>query len=337
MLLTDIFNTDAFSVVSLTDAILKAPHKPGLIGEIGLFREGGITTTTVVVEEKDGQLFLIESTPRGGPGSTIGAKKRTARSFLVPHLERDSTIMADEVQDVRAFGSEMQVEGVQAVVNERLATLRAMHEVTLEHHRVGAIQGKILDADGTTVLFDLFTEFAVSQQTKDFALSAATTNVRGEVIAATRLSEDELEGQMVTDYVGLCSDGWFDDFVGHDKVKETFLNWSAAQELREDVRRGFRFGGVTWVNYRGKVKASDDATDVNFIPANEAFLVPRADIFRTYFAPADFIETVNTVGLPLYSKISVDQELNRWAKVHSQSNPMCLCLRPRAVIRLTKS
>lgn len=336
MPMLDVFNTDAFSVVSLTDAINKAPYKPGLIGDLGLFDEDGITTTTVVVEEQDGQLFLIESTPRGGPGSQVGSSKRKARSFLVPHLERNSTILADEVQGVRAFGSESEVESVQMLISKRLATLRAMHEVTLEHHRIGAIQGKILDADGSTVMFNLFTEFGVVQQSHDFGLSSGTLNVRGEVIAAKRKSEDELGGQIVTDYIGLCSDGWFDTFVGHAKVAETFLNWSAAQELREDIRGGFRFGGVTWVNYRGKVKGSDDATDVSFIPDNEAFLVPRADIFKTYFAPADFFETVNTMGLPLYSKMTPDPE-DRWARLHTQSNPMNLCLRPRSVIRLTKS
>jgi hypothetical protein len=32
MTMLDIFRSDAFSVVSLTDAILKAAHKPGRIG-----------------------------------------------------------------------------------------------------------------------------------------------------------------------------------------------------------------------------------------------------------------------------------------------------------------
>ena len=46
-------------------------------------------------------------------------------------------------------------------------------------------------------------------------------------------------------------------------------------------------------------------------------------------------ETVNTVGLPIYAKMAVDEALNRWAKVHTQSNPLALCLRPRAVIKVT--
>jgi hypothetical protein len=52
-------------------------------------------------------------------------------------------------------------------------------------------------------------------------------------------------------------------------------------------------------------------------------------IFRTYFAPADFMEAVNTIGLPLYAKMVVDDELQRWVKLHTQSNPLAMCLRPR--------
>lgn len=334
MPLLDIFSTDAFSTVSLTDAILKAPYKPGRIGELRLFRSDGIVTTTVVVEEKDGRLSLIETSPRGGPASTIGAQKRTARSFLVPHLERESTILADEVQGVRAFGSETELESVQMLVNKRLIDLRAMHEVTLEHHRIGAIQGKILDADGTTVLFNLFTEFGVAQQTHDIALSVSTTDVRNEAVAIKRLSEDELGGLAVSGYRAFCGDQFFDEFIKHSEVKES-LKFQESALLRDDVRGGFMYGGIVWENYRGKVAGVGG--DVSFIPTAEAFVVPEADIFRTYFAPADFIEAVNTVGLPVYAKIVPDNELNRWAKVHTQSNPMCLCLRPRAVIRVTKS
>lgn len=331
MAMLDVFKADAFSVVSMTDAILKAPFKPGRIGALGLFRERGITTTTVVVEEKDGRLSLIATSPRGGPPSTIGAEKRTARSFVVPHLERESKVMADEVQNVRAFGSENEQEAVQALINERLVDLRAMHEVTLEHLRVGAIKGQILDADGSTVLFNLFTEFGVSQQTQDIALGTDTTEVRNDAVAIQRLIEDELGAEPISGYRAFCGDEFFDAFIKHKVVKDS-LKYQESQLLRTDLRAGFEYGGITWENYRGKVGT------VSFFPTAEAYVVPEGtSIFSTYFAPADFIETVNTMGLPIYSKIAMDEQLNRWSMVHSQSNPLALCLRPRAVVKVTKS
>ena len=331
MPMLDVFNSDAFSVVSLTDAILKAPFRPMRIGSLGLFRERGITTTTVVIEEKDGRLSLIPTSPRGGPASTIGAQKRTPRSFAVPHLERESKIMADEVQNVRAFGSENAQEVVQSIVNERLVDLRAMHEVTLEHLRVGAIKGQLLDADGSSVLFNLFTEFDVTQQTEDIALSVKTTKVRNDAVAIQRLIESELGAEPITGYRAFCGDEFFDALIEHDQVKES-LKFQESELLRTDLRKGFEFGGITWENYRGKVGA------VSFFPTAEAYVVPiGTNIFSTYFAPADFMETVNTVGLPVYVKTAMDERLNRWTKLHSQSNPLALCLRPRAVVKVTKS
>lgn len=329
MPMLDVFNSDAFSTVSLTDGILKAPHKPGRIGTLGLFRSRGITTTTVVVEEKNGRLSLIQSSPRGGPGSTIGQEKRTARSFLVPHLERESTIMADEIQNVRAFGSENTLDSIQAIVNERLQDLRAMHEVTLEHLRIGAMKGLIYDADGSTTLFNLFTEFGVSQQTHDINLG--TDNVRNECVEIMRKIETELGATMATGYRAFCGDGFFDALLADSNVT-TSLQYQESRLLRTDVRAGFEYGGIIWENYRGSVGG------VSFVPSAKAYVFPEGtDIFQTYFAPADYIETVNTVGLPVYAKIAYDAELNRWAKVHSQSNPLCLCLRPRAVVEITHS
>ena len=43
----DIFNNNAFGVVSLTDAINKPLFAPGRLGQMGLFSERGVTTTTV--------------------------------------------------------------------------------------------------------------------------------------------------------------------------------------------------------------------------------------------------------------------------------------------------
>ena len=46
----DIFNGDAFSVASLTKSINTQDHKPQRLGELGLFDEEAITTTSVAIE-----------------------------------------------------------------------------------------------------------------------------------------------------------------------------------------------------------------------------------------------------------------------------------------------
>jgi hypothetical protein len=152
----DIFSNNAFSVISLTDAVNKMPFVPGRIGQLGLFEEKGVSTTSIMIEEKEGSLTLIETSQRGGPAQQNKHNKRKARSLAIPHIALEDTIQADEIQNVRAFGSEAQLEGVQSVVNSRLGEIMPKHDATLEHLRIGAIKGQILDADGVTVLYDLF-------------------------------------------------------------------------------------------------------------------------------------------------------------------------------------
>lgn len=334
----DIFRTDAFSLTTLSDAFIKQPYVPGQIGRTGLFRSKGIRSTTAVIEWKDGQLNLIQTSPRGGVGAQAVRTKRTAESFIVPHLEKEAVIYAEEVQNVRAFGSEDNTEAVQEIVNEKMAELRADHEVTLEHMRAGAIQGVVKDADGST-LINLFTKFGVSQQTE--ALLADNGEDTGNTFrkslqAAQRKAETELGNAPVTGWTVYCGKTFFEDAQSDLGVTQSIRyadpNRLINSQIVEQVggARAFEFGGVRFVEYVGSTGGTPFFADA------EGYLVPMGpDIFRTYYAPADFVETVNTLGLPGYAKTVIDPELQRWVKVHTQSNPLVICLRPRAIVKLS--
>ena len=326
----DIFKDDAFGLVSMTKAINEQPYVPGRLGELGLFAEEGITTTTVAVEKLGDTLSLVPAAERGSPAHNVKADKRSLVDFRAVHLPQTATILADEVLGVRAFGSESELQTVQGVVNKRLGKMRSRLDATMEYQRIGAIKGQILDADGTTVLTDIFAKFGLSQQTKIMALGTGTTKVRTKINEAKRLMEDALGNAMYRGARVLCSASFFDAFSTHDNVEKFFLNWQAAADMRGDKRTGFLFGDVFWEEYRGKVGG------VDFIADGEAYLIPEGvpDLFVTNFAPADYVETVSTVGLPYYAK----QELLRMGKgveIEAQSNPISLCTRPRACIKLT--
>jgi Phage major capsid protein E/DDE superfamily endonuclease len=83
----------------------------------------------------------------------------------------------------------------------------------LEHVRVGAIKGQILDADGTQVIYDLFTEFGVTQHTEiDFDLdnaSPAPGAVKKKCHDIRRKIEDEL-GVVPYDHIhAVCGPDFF--------------------------------------------------------------------------------------------------------------------------------
>lgn len=332
----DIFNSDFFSIVSLTDAINKPIFKPGRIGEMGVFLEKGITTTTAVFEERDGVLVLVSPSPRGAPGQTLPKPKRVGRAIAIPHFEIDDAIYADEVQGVRAFGQESQVEMVQDKVSERLMIHRSSHEVTLEYARVGAWIGVVTYADTTTL--DLFDFFGVTQEAEvDFDLDNATPAagvLRKKCAAVIRLVSKNLGGLPFTGLHALCGDAFFDDLLAHAEVRTTFLNNPAAAQLRQAyIQNGssfgtFEFGGIVWENYRGYVGSTD------FINTDKCHIAPVGvpGLFQTLFAPADYVETVNTRGRRMYAKQYL-MDNDKGVNLDTQMNALNVCTRPKALIK----
>jgi hypothetical protein len=328
----DVFNDDAFRVTTLSAAISEAPFQPTRLVELGLFRNEPIETTEAWFELDGDTIKMVKAGVRGAPGEHKIRDKGRAVALVAKHLKRDDSMMADEVQNLRAFGSESEVESAVARVQRIAGKHRRDIETTIEYHRMGAIKGQILDADGTTVLDNLFTKFGVSQQTHDMNLDTDTTDIRAEVIKAKRKSENVLGAAPVRSFRAFCGDAFFDDFLGHPELKAAYERWLDNEMLRNDPRGGFLFGGVIWENYRGSVGG------VPFVGADDAYLVPEGvpDLFVCNFAPADYMETVNTPGLPFYVK-TAPKHMDTGVDIQVQSNPLAVCTRPRAVIKLTRT
>jgi hypothetical protein len=296
----------------------------------------GVRTRTILIEEMSGVLNLLPTQPVGAPGTLGSVGKRKVRSFVIPHIPHDDVVLPEEVQGIRAFGSESETEALAGLLARKLETMRNKHAITLEHLRMGALRGVILDADGST-LYDLYAEFGIAAKTVNFALTTATTEVLLKVLEVKRHIEDNLRGEFMNGIHCLCSPGFFDALTTHAKVKEAYARWQQGQMLFSDNRTNFSFGGITFEEYRGQ--ATDASGTVRkFIADDEAHFFPLGTLstFKTYFAPADFNETANTIGLPLYAK-QEPRKFGRGTDLHSQSNPLPLCLRPECLVRGTKA
>lgn len=329
-MLIDVFNDDAFTMSSLTALVNIAPSQPGRITQLGYFQEQGVATTTVQIERTHGGLALVSNTPRGGVPTNVNAEKRDVTPFIVPHLPESATIYADEIQNLRPAGSESDVEAMTTYVAQRFATMKRNLDATMEYHRISALQGLVLDADGSTVIANLFTAFNITQQVMSMELDVTTTDVRGLCIAAKRLSENALGNANVSGFRAFCSDSFFDALIGHDDVKDQYLRYQDSAKNRDDVRAGFEYGGIIWENYRGSVGG------VDFIADDTAYLVPEgvADLNITRFAPADTMTYANTMGLPFYGLQEI-LRMDKGVELEAQTNPLNLCTRPDAVIKLT--
>lgn len=333
----DVFDQDAFNTVSLTDAINSVPFVPGRAGEIAGWEEEGITTTSIMLDEQNGELVLINPSQRGGPGQTSKAPGRKARSLLVPHYQHDDFILADSVQGVRAFGSTNSLESLQDVVNNRLQQhVRWKLDPTLEYQRVGAIKGIILNADGST-LYNLFTEFGVSQEAEiDFDLDAAAPAsgvLRKKCTDVVRKVSNGLGGLGFHHVHALVGDAFWDDLIAHTEVRQTYLNQAEAAQLRGNAAyEVLDYGGIRFENYRGGVGGTPfiDTEKAHFFPVG----VPG--LWRTIYSPADYEETVNTVGLPRYAK-QYSAQNGKGRHLESQMNAINYCTRPKVLVKAKRT
>ena len=321
---------DMFTVTSLTAAVNKLPAMPGKLGAMGLFAEKGITTTTVTIDQKDCRLVLVPNTSRSDDPSYVKSDRRTRRTFEAAHLPLKGQILPGELQNIAAFGADGSVLQSQAqVINDKLLGLKNSVEATREWQRVGAMRGKILDADGS-VLYDLFDEFGVPKKSISIAFGTAGTDVRKACLDARRSSESKLGGVMVTGYRAFCDAAYFDALTGHATVKAAYAGYQEAQDrLGGDMRSGFTFGGIEFVEYEVTVSGQ------RFIPQGVAQVFPvGTGVFVMSNSPANYNETTNTLGQPYYSK-SQERNLGKGWDIEVQANPLALCLYPEALVELT--
>jgi len=323
------WNNRPFDIVSLTAAVNELPFVPGRIGRMALFLEEGMATTSAGIENIRGTLTLVEPTPRGGVGQPYAADKRGVVRLETAHLQLDGVVQADEVQGVRAFGTSDTLQTVADVVNGKFAGMFRNLDATMEHLYLGAVKGKVVSGSGA-VMWDLFSTFEVSPLADvDFVLGTATTDIHAKCLSVVRGMADRLGGAPLAGVHAFCGDTIYDKLVTHANVVKSYEAQQMALALRDSslAYSSFRYGGITFENYQGSVGG------VPFIAADEIrfFPVGVPGLFRTWYAPADWNETVNTVGLPRYAKLKArddDKGANLWA----QSNPLAICTIP-AVLR----
>lgn len=337
----DVFRQNAFSVTSMTDAINKIPFTPGRAGQLIEWNERGVNTLSIMIEEKNGVLSILNPTPRGGPGAAIDKQKRTARLLAIPHYQRDDAVYADEVQGVREFGQEQSTMTVQSLINSRMSEHVRDLDLTLEYQRVGAVKGIILNGDGST-LYNLFTEFGVVQETEvDFDLDAASPvagALRKVCATTTRKVADNLGGSPFYGVHAICGDAFFDDLMAHTEVRASYTNTDMAKVLRDGyvypnneqkVYGAFEFGGIVWENYRGIYSGTSKIVDTDKC---HIFPMGAPGLFRTVYGPADYVETVNTIGLPRYAKQYAMQS-GKGVELEMQMNALSYCTRPKTLIK----
>lgn len=320
----DIFR-DYFTRENLVRSLERAPYIPGRLGELGLFETVGLTSTTLAVEEQttDGAKVLAAIT-RGAPRTQSGLDRRRVHTFTTASYGDEGAVYADEALNARGAGTNAAVEVITDRRDRLVRRLRRHVDLTLESLRMACLL-----APGST-------EFGAAPAAAAIAVQTDATKMRAEIFNKIIVPiENSLDGLEFTGIHVFCSDGYWADLIENKAIKDTYLNYVAAAELRNDPRQTFAFGGVTWERYRGTSSVS--------ITANEAVAFPLGvpDTFWQAFAPNDTMESVGAGGLgqPYYmgSKPVTDALGTKAMQVAIATHPRMVCGRPGVVRRITRT
>ena len=341
-----LFSGPAFSAVTLTSIINTVPFAPNLLGVMGVYQVDGVRTLDIAVAERNGQLELLQTSPRGSPPAQIAVPRRTVRKATCVHMAVEAPIGADEVQDALGdltLTGQPQLQTLQGLVDDRLNGpfgLRQRIELTHEFHRLGGLQGVVVDKDGSE-LFNWFEFFGI-ERAADVALNFGAFTADGAAfeVACTNLvreMDEELDGLVLTSRrpVALCGRTFYDQVYGNKEVKAARKNRDAGRDsdvfTQNKAWTSFTYGGITWVEYRGTKSGSVG------IAATEARLFPLGvpGLMQQLFGPPDIMGLTNSQGLPTFAFMPPERQTSRQAVIEAQSNPLTVCLRPRSLRRLT--
>ena len=330
----------AFSAITLTTAIRDLKYTPSLLTSMpGLITKLPIRNAKFAVERMADTQRLIPVTERGAPRSRQTRDRRNIRDFRTVRTSKVDELRAVELADIRAFGSETELEAVQSELAMRFSKLRRDHELTEENRLLGMIQGNVLDADGSTAIYNWFTEFGIAPPTElgfNFASRTGVAEyIRANVIRPiiTALQGRATPGMRI---VALCGDTFFDALTANAEVRNTYLNWQAAQELRTGLAKAystFSFGDVEWINYRSATDSNGVTTGIGTTLCR-FFPIGVPDMFQKIISPNDEdMEFVNTTGQEYYARQVADPSgYNAFIELSMDAFNAHVCTTPEALL-----
>ena len=316
-------------VTNMVNEIIPVPTLLGGLGE-GLFRTVRVSTRVIAIQRLGSQNRLIPVSPIGAPPVELEVEGGDVRPFFLRRLAKGSTVYAEELQGVTSFFDFQNVKTLDTEVAQRSARIRDDFELTNEYQRFGALQGMTIDADGTTVLDNWFTHWAVPAPTPfDFNLSTPTTNVR--VIAdnvVTTIRQASVDGWITgrTRVHALTGDNFYTKLISHPSYTQAYLQTPNAGQLIQAMPEMVDAFGIVWHRY-----LSGGALPSEFdIPPDEVrfFPVGGNEVFQKVLGPAEFDPYVNTPGQDIYAMQIPDRDRGASLRTELYQYPLFMCLRP---------
>lgn len=331
-------------VIDLSGEINIVPNQWGLYQSLGLFTNEYKTQKQVLVPRTTEVETVLEDKNWDERNNAIAKGERDMLSLVIPHFPVDDSITPNDVDGAADWDSVLSggnsTLSVEKVRMQKMERIRRAHSLTLERARAQMVRDGSVYAPNGTVTTNFYTLLGVPRVTAGLDLSSTILDPMGAVSDVLGVATDAVSsGDIVTNWVAVCSPLFFKKLIGNAFVRESYLHFSQPQStgvLNQrlgsgglDARyRTFEYGGITFVEARGKIDGYD------YVENDKAYLMPMGtDSFRTFFAPANRFSSVNKAAQESYY-FEYLNERDDIIEVMSETNFLNAVLRPQTIITL---
>jgi len=339
-----------FELADYTDEINKIPNMWNLIGgELGLFREEVKSVYSVEFDDRDESLTLIEANKLDTEKVEWNEQDfSNLHSVVIPHFQKADSIKPRDIRGIRRHGTPMDFETVDSVRADKMIRIQRSWDATMEYARMQAIMGNVYAPTAPTNVTNWYTEFGVTRKETNHNLADPAFDILAAIEEeVAHIQDNVLTGGNVSGVICLASPEYFQQLISSDQIEEYYKDYSTsaqAQPLRDRLAmdgnnsrtrfRKFEFQGVVFYEYRGSF-ADRNGVQQRLIPANEAYYLPMGveDMFLTYFAPANFLDSLNIPAQRSYFFEWMNKGKN--IHIHTESNFLNMVRRPQAVTQAT--
>ncbi|WP_297105162.1 major capsid protein [uncultured Devosia sp.] len=339
-----------YTHVDLTEQVNRIPNSYGLIRAMGLFDNEGTISTIVEIRIENGVLRVLPAKDRGAPGTPAQREAGNTIFVEVPHFPDLDLISPQDIQNLMIIvGRSKRPATLDDEMVKRLANIRNNHDITLEYMRMGALKGLIKDGNGQTI-YNLYEVFNQTPQEVDFLLGTDGTDVIAKCDQVFQKVSENLRGETMSGVEVLVDNTFFNRLIQHPKVEKYWTTNQAgiqaiAQMERQNLGgqwgRVFDFQNLRFREYYGSApvrNVNNEVVNERFIATNEGHAFPTGtrDTFKTWFAPANDVRFVNTVGQDIYISPDILKH-GAGIELKSESNPLAICKRPEVLIKVKSS
>lgn len=345
----DIFRSDDFRATTMTELVQDVDFVPYELDAMGIFEPMFLRTSTVTLYEQDGELHRVPTTERGTPEPTATRRGRTFRQLSGHRIAKRDTVRSHEIQDLLSprLPKAERLLNANELVAERQQDLIDDCNYTEEFHRLGALQGIVYDADGTTVIDDWYEMYGISAPapvTFDFT----DYDTQDEAPALRAFLDAEINTPVLralkrrrrpgTNIHALAGDEFWAKISASGSVErqlelQAMAGSMAAANSVNDSRlwQSITLAGITWHHYFG-----DDDQELQIEP-DEAIFFPMGakDVFKVFYFPGEDFDEANQRAKELYSVVSPDfrPNMNEWVDIYVKKYPLFACLCPQVLMK----